>query len=316
MRLEQLEYFIEVVKCRSINGAAKNLFISQPNLSQSISNLEKEIGSVLLNRSRQGVIPTLEGVMVYKEALKIVEGVEQSLSKWRKIASENETIRGKVAVMTIPGAMPLFSNHFILELKQSCPKIDVSLYEDNLVNSIQPLITSKATVALGSYREDLEKSFFSEVPEEWKIEPVFKDELSVLMSKKHTYSKKAYLSLDELQKVHLIYYDHLDKPGAPDPFYVEYFNLDSCTRLNRRESIMQLINENGGVAVYPTRITKLDIYRENRQIVAVPIDPALKFPHIIHYLAYKKDFSMAEKKTLEIMRHCINTYILEQEIMI
>ena len=44
MDFNQLKYLIEIVETGSISKAANNLFISQPNLSQQMSNLEKEIG--------------------------------------------------------------------------------------------------------------------------------------------------------------------------------------------------------------------------------------------------------------------------------
>ena len=44
MNLNVLRYIIEVERSRSITGAAKQLFISQPNLSRDIRELEEEIG--------------------------------------------------------------------------------------------------------------------------------------------------------------------------------------------------------------------------------------------------------------------------------
>ena len=44
MRLEQLQYIIEIEKEKSISKAAKSLYIGQPALSASLSSLEKEIG--------------------------------------------------------------------------------------------------------------------------------------------------------------------------------------------------------------------------------------------------------------------------------
>ena len=40
---KQAEYFLEIVNCGSITEAAKNLFITQPALSQTIKNIENEL---------------------------------------------------------------------------------------------------------------------------------------------------------------------------------------------------------------------------------------------------------------------------------
>jgi DNA-binding transcriptional LysR family regulator len=51
MTLEQLRYFYEVAQCLNFSQAARNLFISQPNLTKYIANLERELGFKLFDRS-------------------------------------------------------------------------------------------------------------------------------------------------------------------------------------------------------------------------------------------------------------------------
>ena len=40
MRLEQLTYLVSIVRCRSFNKAAKELFVTQPTISKAIEALE------------------------------------------------------------------------------------------------------------------------------------------------------------------------------------------------------------------------------------------------------------------------------------
>ena len=61
MELKQILYAIEIADTGSISQAAHNLYLSQPNLSYSIKQLEKEIGFPLFERTSSGVIPTSEG---------------------------------------------------------------------------------------------------------------------------------------------------------------------------------------------------------------------------------------------------------------
>jgi DNA-binding transcriptional LysR family regulator len=61
MTLQQLKYVTAIADCGSLNEAAKRLFVSQPSLSSSIRELEKEIGIEIFQRSNRGVIPTPEG---------------------------------------------------------------------------------------------------------------------------------------------------------------------------------------------------------------------------------------------------------------
>ena len=61
MTLQQLRYVIQAADSRSMNEAAKALYISQPSLSGAIKELEKEIGIELFKRSSHGTVLTPEG---------------------------------------------------------------------------------------------------------------------------------------------------------------------------------------------------------------------------------------------------------------
>ena len=58
MTLQQLRYVIRAADSRSMNEAAKALYISQPSLSGAIKELEKEIGIELFKRSSHGTVLT------------------------------------------------------------------------------------------------------------------------------------------------------------------------------------------------------------------------------------------------------------------
>ena len=44
MKLQQLKYVITIADTRSMNEAAKQLFIAQPSLSGAVKEIEKELG--------------------------------------------------------------------------------------------------------------------------------------------------------------------------------------------------------------------------------------------------------------------------------
>ncbi|AEY86686.1 LysR-family transcriptional regulator [Streptomyces hygroscopicus subsp. jinggangensis 5008] len=54
MRTEQLEYIAAVTRLGSLRRAAEELRLSQPALSETVRNLERELGAVLLERKRSG----------------------------------------------------------------------------------------------------------------------------------------------------------------------------------------------------------------------------------------------------------------------
>lgn len=73
MNIRHLEYFLTVAEMGSINKAAHALFISQPHLGNIIRDLEDEMGVLLFQRTRHGVILTPEGNEFRGHAVKIIE---------------------------------------------------------------------------------------------------------------------------------------------------------------------------------------------------------------------------------------------------
>ena len=55
MDIKNLAYILEAYKCRSINKAAQNVYISQSHLSSIIKNVESEIGYAVFIRTPSGL---------------------------------------------------------------------------------------------------------------------------------------------------------------------------------------------------------------------------------------------------------------------
>lgn len=62
--LNLYQIFYEAAKCRSLTAAAKKLYISQPAVSKSISQLEENLNTTLFSRSSRGVSLTPEGELL------------------------------------------------------------------------------------------------------------------------------------------------------------------------------------------------------------------------------------------------------------
>lgn len=73
MKFEQLEQVLEVAKTGTFSQAARNLYMSQPNLSLSVRQLEEELGCQLFVRTSEGVVPTEDG-KILMEHMAMIQG--------------------------------------------------------------------------------------------------------------------------------------------------------------------------------------------------------------------------------------------------
>lgn len=78
MELRELKYFLAITREQSISKAAEALFITQPNLSRQMQNLEKEIGQQLLIRGTKKITLTEAGQLLRKRAEEIIELYNQT----------------------------------------------------------------------------------------------------------------------------------------------------------------------------------------------------------------------------------------------
>lgn len=84
MKIQQIEYVVEVSKTLSFSAAAENLYVSQPNISRSISSLEDELGYKIFLRTNQGITLTEQGEYfiqhadIIVEQLKLIKGRQAS----------------------------------------------------------------------------------------------------------------------------------------------------------------------------------------------------------------------------------------------
>ena len=78
MDFRQLETFVEVSKLKSFSKAAEKLFITQPTVTNHIQNLEKELGTLLINRFGKKITLTDAGNLLYKYAINILNSCEMA----------------------------------------------------------------------------------------------------------------------------------------------------------------------------------------------------------------------------------------------
>ncbi len=86
-----MEYIVNVANEMSITKAAEKLFISPSGISQSITQLENELGIKIFNRSKQGVTPTFEGKIVISKAITLLKTIGELNKEIYDYKNNNQT---------------------------------------------------------------------------------------------------------------------------------------------------------------------------------------------------------------------------------
>lgn len=94
--------FLAVVRSNSISGGARLLNISQPSVSNAIAQLEQALGASLFERSRSGIVLTLEGEALLRRA-ESIDSLLRDAEAEVKLASVG--VAGPLRVGGTPGAL-------------------------------------------------------------------------------------------------------------------------------------------------------------------------------------------------------------------
>ncbi|MFJ6725160.1 LysR family transcriptional regulator [Streptomyces sp. NPDC091281] len=123
MRTEQLEYIAAVTRLGSLRRAAEELRLSQPALSETVRNLERELGVDLLERKRSGATMSASG----RELLPHIASVLEAVDRLRAAAGEQHRISRTVRVGTVNAATVPLLLPAVREFREARPVTQVEV---------------------------------------------------------------------------------------------------------------------------------------------------------------------------------------------
>jgi LysR family transcriptional regulator, hydrogen peroxide-inducible genes activator len=185
MEIDQLRYFLKVAERQNFTRAGEELAISQPALSRAIAKLEKEIGQPILERQTRKVTLTDAGRLLLTRAEQIVSLVDDTLAE---ITDDGES--GNVRVGAIPTIAPFFLPAILRDFRDQHPRATVLVYEettDKLLLRCNHGEIDVAVLAAPIERQHLE------------VEPLFEEELLLVMSADNHLSEKKQIAVADIQ---------------------------------------------------------------------------------------------------------------------
>lgn len=84
MNLQQMKYVLFTAQYGSISKAARALYVTQPNLSNAIKDLEEELGISIFERKKNGVLLTKQGAELLSSIQPVIQQVTEIEEKYKK----------------------------------------------------------------------------------------------------------------------------------------------------------------------------------------------------------------------------------------
>ena len=186
MNLTHLRYAVEVERTGSINQAARNLFMGQPNLSKAIKELEGETGITLFKRTAKGVQPTAKGEEFLSYAKTILSQMDELESLYKP--HQDNAVHLHVAAPRAAYLSAAFAD-YIASLSGDL-ELDIRFQETDAVTAIQQISAGEADFGVIRYQQIYEDYFLHLIADKrLQYEPLLSFPLRLLLSREHPLAK-------------------------------------------------------------------------------------------------------------------------------
>lgn len=288
-KLENYKIFKAVADSHNISTAAKNLYISQSAVSQSIKILEDSLGVRLFSRSQKGVSLTKDGEMLYEyisAALSLIESGEARLNETKELTS-GELVIGASNTLTDAYLLP-----YLNEFHKKFPKVRVRILNGT---------SKRVTGYLDTGVVDLAFVTTNEKPEKYNSTLCFDTHFVFVAANDYPIDFTKKYTLEELASLPLIM---LENEAGSRRFLEDFFlkqgiRLEPEIELASYELLISLAKIGLGVAVVTEELSKKAITNKEVRKLKVAAD----FPtREVRMLSIANgEPSMAAKKFMELI---------------
>lgn len=202
MTLQQLQQVITIADSKSMNEAAKKLYVSQPNLSSVVKELEAEAGISIFIRSNRGIVVTPEGEEFIGYARQIVE--QYQLLENRYLTAESKK-KFSVSMLHYSFAVKAFVE---LAKQVGMDEYEFAVYETQTSQVIDNVRNMKSEIGI-LYLSDFNQAVLTKLLKENGLvfEALCTCDTYVYLWKGHPLATQASISMKELEEYPCIAFD-------------------------------------------------------------------------------------------------------------
>lgn len=192
MTILQMKYFIKVCENGSLNLASKQLFVSQPALTNTINQLEKEFNLLLFNRTNHGLIMTKEGEYFYQKAKQIIESFDTFDRELKELAEQKHTIR--------IGVPPMIGSFLFPEIYSGYKRDHIDarfeIWEEGSLSIRKKIQDKTLDIGFSILNDNYNERYQKEV--------ILETELLFCISKENPLAKREHLSVEDIAEEPII----------------------------------------------------------------------------------------------------------------
>ncbi len=302
MTLQQLKYVVTVADKGTISDAAKELFISQPSLTNAIKELESEMQITIFNRTNKGITVSNIGDEFLAYARQVLE--QANLLEEKFLNLKKQSPRFSVSTQHYSFAV----NAFVDVIREfGGDQYDFTLRETQTYEIIEDVSKLKSEVGIlytSSKNEEVIRKLIKQ--NDLLFEELFVANPHVFISSRHPLSGREVITLEELEEYPYLSFEQ----GEYNSFY---FSEEILSTLDRNKNIKvrdraTLFNLAVGLNGYTVSTGVISRELNGENIIARPLKVE---EHMRVGIILQKNMSLSRygKAYVEALRKHVSQYI-------
>jgi DNA-binding transcriptional LysR family regulator len=279
MELRQLRYFVVAANYLNFTDASKQLFITQPTLSQQIAGLENEIGVQLFSRKAHSIQLTTVGKVFLEEANAIIARCEQAI-KVTHLA--NSGVQGTLVIGYLMSPVKRFLPRLLSIFRKRYSKINLNLSHITYFPLLKALERRDVDIGLMTAFNPgylVNREFASKV--------IYTTTLCVMVQQDHPLANQSKVKLSDLADESFVF---MAREHAPEQFdvVINLFERQGIlpkivAQPHRMEHVALFVESGIGISIVPKYV---GIYDHSSSICLLDFDEARSYDIVA---AWKKE---------------------------
>ncbi len=243
MNLRDLQYVVAVADARHFGRAAEACHVSQPTLSAQIRKLEETLGVTLFERRNRGVLVTEAGHEIVARARDVVAGAREIEQFARQV---HDPLAGKLSLAFIPTVGPYLMPHIVPALRDTLPRLSLTLAEHKTADSLALLRGGQLDVGIMALPHGEARTGLAE-------RALFDEPFVAALPARHRLTRRKRLDVADLSGEPLLLLEdgHCLRDQALEVCALAGIDESTDFRATSLETLRQMVAAGAGVTLLP-----------------------------------------------------------------
>src|SRR5215467_15226411 len=260
MQIESLKVFCDLVETESFTKAAQINSVTQSAVSQTISSLERQFKSLLIERSKKNFRLTPEGEALYDYSKQIISTYDTLHSK---VEQMKDIVSGSIRVATIYSIGLHVLPPYLKKFLKAFPDVNVHVEYRHAQEVYQDVIGNVVDLGLLAYPTHDRKL---------EVVTIRKDPLVLITHPKHALAKQKTVKVKALKGEKFVSFEkEIPTRKAVDKILKDHgVSPEHAMEFDNIETVKRAVEIDSGIAIVPQETIKQEV--ASGTLAAVQLD--------------------------------------------